>query len=47
MTVKLEICTDCTAKAAAQFVAQLVREGVCFTATQRGDFLEIFFTGGY
>lgn len=46
-TVKLECCTPETTKAAAQFVAELLRQGLTFDAQQRGDFLIVTLTGGY
>lgn len=47
MKVTLKFETESERQAASQFVSELVRQGVIFTANEVGDTLEISFSGGF
>lgn len=47
MTVNLPFSTEADRQESAQFIAQLVREGVLFSASVSHTTLTITFTGGF
>jgi len=47
MKVTLKFETEKERVAAAQFIAELVRQGVVFAVNEVGDTLEVTFTGGF
>jgi hypothetical protein len=47
MKVTLKFETEKERLAAAQFISELVRQGVQFVTVECGDTLEVSFTGGF